>query len=141
MLNFKLLTLFANKIGMYINLLTQLKNAQAVKKESIKISYSANDEKILEILEKNKFIAGFEKKGRGIKKILSVNLKYDGNEGAITGVRFHSKPSRHLYVGYKDIRPVKSGYGIMIISTPDGIMTGSKAKKMKIGGEMFFEIW
>ena len=126
---------------MYTDLLTKIKNGQAVKKESVKSPYSKNDERVLEILEKNKFIKGFEKKGRGVKKILSVNLKYDENEGAIRGIKIFSKPSRHLYIGYKEIKPVRSGYGIMVVSTPKGIMTGGEAKKSKVGGELFFQIW
>lgn len=126
---------------MYIDLLTQIKNAQAVKKESIKIPYSSNDEKVLEILKKNGFIESFDKKGRGLKKVLSINLKYTDDKGAVSGVKIFSKPSRHLYYGYKDIRIVRGGYGISVFSTPKGIMTGGEARKNKLGGELFFEIW
>jgi len=126
---------------MYINLLTQLKNAQAVKKESIKVPYSKMDEAVLKILVKNKFVKDFEKKGRGVKKILSIDLKYNEGEGAISGIKFISKPSRRLYIGYKEIKPVKHGYGLLVLSTPKGILTGQEAKKMKVGGEMLFEIW
>lgn len=127
---------------MYIDLLTKIKNAQAVKKENVKVPASKNDERILEVLASRKFIDGFEKKGRGIKKILSVKLKYeDSGKGVIQGTRLISKPSRHLYVGYKDIRPIRSGYGLLVISTPRGIMSGEEARKLKLGGEAFFEIW
>jgi len=126
---------------MYIDLLTKIKNAQAVKKESIKVPYSGNDEIILEILKKNDFIESFEKKGRGIKKIMSVNLKYNDGKGVISGIKVFSKPSRHLYLGYKEIRLVRGGYGISIISTPEGVMTGREARKRKLGGELFFEIY
>lgn len=127
---------------MYINLLTQLKNAQAVKKESIKVFQSRLKEKVLEVLKDNGYIENLEKKGRGPKKILDIKLKYDENGiGAISGIKFISKPSRRLYFGYKDIRPVKHGYGLIILSTPKGILTGKEARKMKIGGEALFQIW
>jgi small subunit ribosomal protein S8 len=127
---------------MYIDLLTKIKNAQAVKKEFVKVPVSKNDERILEILAAKKFISGFEKKGRGVKKIFNIKLRYEDNgRGAIHGIKFISKPSRHLYIGYKDIKPIRSGYGTLIISTPKGIMSGEEAKKMKLGGEAFFEIW
>lgn len=127
---------------MYIDLLTQIKNAQAVKKESIKVPYSGNDERVLEILEHAKFIGSYEKKGRGIKKIMSVNLKYETDgTGVIRGLKFFSTPSRHLYVGYKELRPSKGGYGMIVLSTPEGVMNGREAKKKKLGGELFFEIW
>jgi len=126
---------------MYISLLTQLKNAQAVKKESIKFYYSKMDEVVLGILENKKYINSFEKKGRGTKKFFDIKLKYNEGEGAIKGVKLISKPSRKLYLGYSDIRPVKRGYGLLVISTPNGVITGQEAKKMKVGGELLFEIW
>jgi len=126
---------------MYINLLTQLKNAQAVEKESVKFPYSKMDEAVLEVLAKNKFIKNYEKKGRGVKKILDIDLRYEDGTGVINGVKFVSKPSRRFYVGYKDVKPVKHGYGLVILSTPKGIMTGQESKKTKTGGEILFKIW
>lgn len=126
---------------MYINLLTQLKNAQAVGKESVKIPYSKMDEAIVKILADNNFIDKFEKKGRGAKRILDVKLKYSDDEGAIGGVKFTSKPSRRLYSGYRKMRSVKRGFGLMVISTPKGVLIDKEAKKMKVGGEILFEIW
>lgn len=126
---------------MYTNLLIQIKNAQAVKKEGIKISYSKLKEKILEVLKDNNYIEDFDKKGRGAKRILDVKLKYEDDQGVIDGIKFLSKPSRRFYIGYKDLRPVKRGYGMAILSTPKGILTGKEARKMKVGGELLFEIW
>ena len=125
----------------YINLLTQLKNAQAVKKENIKILFSKINETIAKILAANNFIDSIEKKGRGVKRILDIKLKYEKGITAIKGIKLISKPSRKIYIGYKDIRPVKQGYGIMVISTPKGIITNKEAKKLKVGGEALFEIW
>lgn len=126
---------------MYTGLLAQIKNAQAVKKEGLKVIYSKQAEKILEILVGGKYIEKFEKKGRGAKKNLAIYLKYDGGQGVISGTKFISKPSRRIYLGYKEIRPVKSGYGMLVVSTSKGIMTGKEARKMKLGGEALFEIW
>lgn len=137
---FEILILPINKT-MYIDLLTKIKNAQAVKKESIKTHYSKIDEGVLEILKKNKIIENFEKKGRGVKKILSVDLKYENNEGVISGIKILSRPGRRIYLGYREIRLVRSGFGFLVLSTPKGIMTGREARKNKIGGEAMFEIW
>lgn len=126
---------------MYINLLTQIKNGQAVKKESVKIAYSKMDEKILEILKETGYIENFEKKGRGVKRILDVKLKYFDGEKAINGLKFISKPSRRIYIGYKELRPVRHNYGLLVLSTPKGILTGREARKKKVGGEKLFEIW
>lgn len=126
---------------MYINLLTQIKNAQAVKKENIKTFYSKMDEKVLEVLKDNGYVENFERKGRGAKRILDVKLKYEDGKGVINGIKFISKPSRRLYVNHKGIRPVKHGYGLLILSTPKGILTGKEARKNNVGGEALFEIW
>jgi len=119
---------------MYINLLTQLKNAQAVKKENVKIPYSKMDEGVLKILTSNNYIENFEKKGQKIKRYFDVKLKYVENKGAINGIKLISKPSRRIYVGFEKIRLVKSGYGLMVVSTSKGIMSGQEARKVKMGG-------
>ena len=62
-------------------------------------------------------------------------------EPKITNLRRLSKPSRRIYVSVKDIRPVKNGYGRLILSTPKGILTGEQARKEHVGGEILFEIW
>ena len=126
---------------MYTNLLTKIKNAQAVKKESVKMPYSNMDFAIAEVLAKHKFVEEVSKKGRMPKRVLEVRLKYKDNKGVIQGVRVLSKPSRKLYSGYKDIRPVRQGYGLLVLSTPKGIMDGKTAKKEKVGGQLLFQIW
>ncbi len=126
---------------MYTDLLTKLKNAQAVKKENIKVAYLKMDEKILELLKENDYIEDIERKGKGTKRVLDIKLKYHNDKGVIDGIKFISKPSRRLYIGHKEIKPVRHGYGLLILSTPKGILTGKEAKKMKVGGEMLFEIW
>jgi len=126
---------------MYTDLLTKLKNAQAVKKENIKVAYLKMDEKILELLKENDYIEDIERKGKGTKRVLDIKLKYLNDKGVIDGIQFISKPSRRLYIGHKEIKPVRHGYGLLILSTPKGILTGKEAKKMKVGGEMLFEIW
>ncbi|MFH1346778.1 MAG: 30S ribosomal protein S8 [Spirochaetota bacterium] len=127
---------------MYIDLLIKIKNAQAVKKEIAKSAYSKMDERILEILLSKGYISSFEKKGKGVKRIFDIQLKYGkDNDGAITGIKFISKPSRKIYIGYKDIKPIKSGYGFMVISTPEGVLAGGEARRKKVGGELLFEIW
>lgn len=127
---------------MYTNLLAQLKNAQAVGKERIKMSHSKMDESVLSILEKHRFIKSFEKKGKSPKRYFDIELKYskDG-EGAINGFSFVSKPSRRIYKGYKNLRQVRHGFGIGIISTSQGIITDKDAKAKKTGGQLLFTIW
>ena len=96
---------------------------------------------VAELLARYHYIGGVVKKGRLPKRVIEIKLKYKDNKGVISGIKFLSKPSRRLYLGYRDLRPVKQGYGLLVISTPKGIMTGAEARKLKLGGELLFEIW
>jgi small subunit ribosomal protein S8 len=127
---------------MYLDLLIQIKNAQQAKKDSLKVPYSNLDFAIAELLAKHNYLDSVAKKGRMPKRIIEIKPKYDQKgQGAINGLKILSKPSRQLYVGYKELRPVKQGYGLSVVSTSKGIMTGKDARKEKVGGQVLFEIW
>jgi small subunit ribosomal protein S8 len=98
-------------------------------------------EAIVDILVRNKFLDSADKKGRGPKKFIEIKLKYENGKGVISNIKFISKPSRRIYSGYKEIKPIRHGYGISIISTPKGLVTNNEAKLEKVGGEVLFEIW
>ena len=121
---------------MYTNLLVQIKNAQQAKKEFIKYPFSSMDMAVAEILAKNKYIGAVAKKGRSPKRYLEIKIS-----GNLNDFKFISKPSRRIYFGYEDLRPVKQGYGLGVISTPKGIKTTYEARKEKVGGEYFFQVW
>jgi len=126
---------------MYTDLLTKIRNGQAVKKETVKSPYSNMDFSIAELLVSHKFLDGASKKGRMPKRIIDLKLKYNDGKGAIQDVRILSKPSKRVYASYKDLRPIRQGYGLLVLSTPKGIMDGKVAKKQKVGGQLLFEIW
>jgi len=127
---------------MYHDSLIRIKNAQAVKKDKVKIPYSELDFNILETLKKSGFIGSVLKKGRSFKKVIDVELLYDGNKKpVISGLKFYSRPSKKIYFGYQKLKPVRQGFGLGIISTPKGVMSSIKARKEKVGGEYLFEIW
>ena len=132
----------AGKFMSYIDLLTQIKNAQAVKKEKLKVPFSQRDMEVAEILSKSGFVKSAVKKGRLPKRIIDIRLE-GGKDGkkVINGVKWNSKPSRRIYTGYRDLKMVKGGHGLGLISTPKGIMTTKEARKQKLGGELLFEIW
>lgn len=75
------------------------------------------------------------------KRIIEIKLKYNNGEGAIHQIKFLSRPSRRLYLGYKDIKPIRQGYGVLILSTPKGVIDGKTARKEKVGGQALFEVW
>src|SRR3989344_371628 len=126
---------------MYLNVLTKIRNAQAVRQESVKVPFSNFDAAILEVLEKRKFIESVSKKGRMPKRILEVQLRYVKGKGAINGLRILSTYSRRLYAGYKELRPVRQGFGISVLSTPKGILDDKTARREKVGGQLLFDIW
>jgi small subunit ribosomal protein S8 len=127
---------------MYIDMLTRIRNAQAARHEKLKVPYSKMDMSIARLLADNKFIHAAEKKGRMPKRFIEIHLKYKSKkESPISGVKFVSTPARKVYLGYKHLRPVRSGYGLSIVSTPKGIMTSKEARKNTVGGQILFEIW
>ena len=125
------------------DMLTRIRNALAVKKPKVTIPYSKIKLAIAKILEKENFISGFEivsNKKNKFKNIV-INLKYKDGNPAIHELKRISKPGCRIYVKVKEIRKVKGGRGIWIISTSRGIMTAHEAKKRKLGGELIAEIW
>jgi len=123
---------------MYINLLIRIKNAQSAGKKSLKVPFSRMDENVLKVLKEYKFIRDAEVKGKSYKRVIDIKCDV---ENPIHGVNFLSKPSLRKYGKYDSFKKVKNNYGILIVSTSKGIMSGSKARRQKIGGQLLFEIW
>jgi len=120
------------------DMLNRIRNAQAVAKETVVIPYSNLKYEIAKILEKQELVGKIEKKGRKPRKTIEISLKYPA---VISGLRRISKPGQRIYTSAKEIKPVRGGYGISIVSTPKGIMTNKEAKRKKLGGEIICEIW
>jgi len=119
------------------DMLNRILNAQTVLHEAVVLPYSDLKYEIALILQKEGFIKNTEKKGRKEKRVLKIDLKYP----AISSVKRISKPGQRIYMPAKSLKPVKGGYGISIISTPKGLMTGKEARRNKLGGEVLCEIW
>jgi small subunit ribosomal protein S8 len=118
--------------------LIRLHNASMVGKESVSLPFSQIKFSIAEILAREGYLAGVDKKKA---HSLTVSLVYKNGKPAISGVKRISKPSRRLYMGVRDIKPIKRGYGLLVLSTPAGILTGKEAHTKRVGGEALFEIW
>lgn len=122
--------------------IVQITNAGAVRKASISVPYSMLKEAIAEKLVEKGYIASVEKHGKKVKKTLEVALRYNADGTAfVRGVKRVSKPGRRLYTKATEIHPVKFGKGLMVLSTPKGILSGDEARKEKVGGEQMFIIW
>lgn len=76
-----------------------------------------------------------------MKKIIEIVLKYDNKIPEISGLKRISKSGQRIYINHHEIKKVRGGYGIAIISTSKGLMTDKEARKQKLGGEILCEIW
>lgn len=126
---------------MIADLLTRIKNGQQARLQNVKAPFSRMDFAVAELLAKHRYLEAVEKKGRMPKRIMDLKLRYEANKGVINGVKLYTKPSRRISVSYKALPAAHQGYGMLVLSTPLGIMTGSEARKAKVGGILLFEIW
>jgi small subunit ribosomal protein S8 len=118
--------------------LVRLQNASMARKERVSVPFSRMKRSIAEILVREGYVGEVDGKGAGS---LTISLTYRNGRPAISGIKRISKPSRRLYLGVRDLRPVKRGHGLMLLSTPAGILTGKEAREKRVGGEALFEIW
>lgn len=123
------------------DMLNQIRNAEAVEKPEVSITHSNLKEEIAQILAKQNFVGEVKKSTKGKVKMLKINLRYSEGVPALEGAKRISKPGQKIYVKATDIKTVRGGFGISIISTPKGLMTNLEAKKAKLGGEVLLEVW
>lgn len=118
----------------------RIKNAQIAGHAMVRMSYSKFKYEIARALEANGYVGAIERKGKRIKKILEIALRYNEDKPAICGVTLISKPSNRMYAPAKDLHAGRKG-GIIIVSTPKGVMSGKDARKQKVGGMLIAEVW
>lgn len=124
------------------NMINMIKNGNRAGHDSVVVPFSNIKLAIAQVLEKTGYVKKVEKKMHKNFPVLVIELMYkDDSSPRVSGVERVSKSSCRIYVGAKDIRPVKNGFGLMILTTPKGIMTGNEAKKELVGGEVLFKIW
>ncbi len=123
------------------DMLNQVRNAQAVAKPEVLLPFSKLKNQIGLILQQEGFVADVKKVAKDKMKAMKIVLKYDNGIPAIEGAKRVSKPGQRIYVKNTEIRKVRGGFGISIISTPKGLMTNNQARKAKLGGEVMLEVW
>ena len=123
------------------DMLNRMVNAQAVQKETVVLPFSQIKYAIAKILEQRRFVKHVDFKGKRTRKVIEINLRYQDGEPRITGVRRISRPGQRHYTSSQEIRRVRNGQGIAVISTSKGLMTDQDARKEKVGGEVLCEIW
>lgn len=124
------------------NMLIKIKNAGNAGHKTVDVPYSNLKHSIANCLVKGKFIASVSKKtGKGEKFFLEMELVVKDKAPRIRDVQRISKPSKRVYIKAKDIKSVRQGYGMMVLSTPKGVLIADDAKKELVGGEALFRIW
>src|SRR4030042_4544194 len=128
------------------DMLTQIRNAQLAGKAEIIVPFSKIKMAIAKILEDKNYIKSARKETEENVPKIRIILKYEkigANKSipAISEITRISKLGKRIYAGKNEIKKVKNGFGISIISTSRGVMTGDEAKKLGVGGEMICEVW
>ena len=123
------------------DMLARIRNAILSRKEKVIIPYSTLKFEVAKILEQEGYVKGFSKNHVGAKEILELELKYSEDNSVIAGIEIVSKPGQRIYKSFKELPKVLGGLGVLIVSTPKGVMTGFDAKKQKSGGEILAKIW
>lgn len=118
--------------------LTRLRNASHARKNELTVRSSRMAKAISQILTEKRFIGGFEE--TKMEKISSLCIKLLTDREPLEVKRI-SKPGQRIYIGYKNLKRVRNGFGIGIISTPQGVISDEAARQKKIGGEYIAEIY
>lgn len=128
------------------DMLTRIRNAQMAKHKVVSVPFSKLKLSIAEILQQRNFIDSVKKEEEGNFPVLKITLKYDvvsntEKNPAIREIKRVSRQGQRIYVKKDGIKRVKNGYGISIVSTSKGMMTGDKAQRLGLGGEVICEVW
>lgn len=122
------------------DMLTRLRNGGRALQPQIELSHSSVKESIAHILKSEGYVSEVAVEGK-IPKKLKIRLKYTGKKNVIEGLKRVSKPGLRKYVGAREIPRVRGGLGVAVISTPEGVMTDTQARKKNLGGELLCYVW
>ncbi len=123
------------------DLLTRIRNAVMVGKNEITVPSSNIKVVVAKQLKKAGYVTGVKVEAAKPRDILIVTINEPGENSTINEIKRLSKPGRRVYVSAADIPKVKSGRGIVLVSTSKGVITGSEAKKQKLGGELLLQVF
>ncbi len=123
------------------DMLTRIRNAQAVKKAEVILPYSKLKYNLAQILVKENYLKNCEKVDAQGKQSLSLELSYDAQGPVIKSLTRISKPGRRVYANHKELPYVLNNLGIAVVSTSKGLMTNKEARQKKMGGEVICEIY
>ncbi len=122
--------------------LTRVRNSSNSRNRRAVMPSSRAKVALAKILAEEGFISGYSVTGDDARPNLIIGMKYsDKGQPVITGIERVSRPGRRMYTGFRNIPLVRSGLGINIVSTPQGIMSGSQARRERVGGEIMCNVW
>jgi len=124
------------------DMLTRIRNASAARHKDLTIPSSKVKREIARVLAVEGFIESWDTAADGVQESLSMRLKYvEGRTPVVSGLKRISKPGLRVYARKTEIPRVLGGLGLAILSTSRGIMTGSQARKLNLGGEVICYVW
>ena len=123
------------------DMLTRIRNAGAAGLKKVVMPASNEKAAIAAVLKEEGYIGEFAVSGEGAKRTLGIEIKYYGGKPVIAGLERVSKPSCRVHCGCAEIPRVRNGLGIVVLSTPKGIISGRKAKAENVGGEIICYVW
>ena len=124
------------------DLLARIRNGQMRGTTKIKSPYSRQRVRVLDVLQSEGFIRGYaEVEFKGGMKELEIELKYHEGRPVIRELKRVSTPGRRVYASVRDLRPHRSGLGLSIVSTPQGVMTDTNAREKNVGGEVICRVF
>jgi small subunit ribosomal protein S8 len=121
-------------------MLARIRNANLALLPAVELPHSKVKESIAGILKREGYIADFAVEGQ-LPKSIKLRLKYQGKKSVIEGLRRISTPGLRRYVGSTEIPRVRGGLGVAVVSTSEGVMTGTQARKKNLGGELLCYVW
>ena len=122
------------------NFLNKMRIAYKTGKESFVFPSSRLIASIAEALEKKGYLTSVSRKGKK-GRMLEIGLMYEGKKPKVSGVKRVSHLSKRVYTKARELRPVRNGFGMSVLSTPKGILSDTEARAGKVGGEVLFQIW
>jgi small subunit ribosomal protein S8 len=124
------------------DLLTRIRNGLHANREKVDVPASRLKREICTVLQNEGYIAGFTEIDDGKQGMIRITLRYlEDGKPVIQGIERVSKPSLRRYVGSRNVPMVRSGLGVSVLTTPNGVMTGKQAREARVGGEVLCRVW
>jgi len=123
------------------DMLTRIRNAASVRREVVEVPHSNIKAATAQLLAEHGYVEDIRIEGEAPRRKIIITLAPDGQASPISNIERLSRPGRRLYVSADEIPRIKSGRGVVILSTSQGLMSGGEAKKKRIGGELICKVY